>query len=334
VASDSDSQVPIFLERVRSLFRSSDRSEQRDGDRHQGTAIAVCVLLSLVLWLSLTLQEERTVSMSFPVEVVDIAEDRALTRRPPSSVTVQLAGNGMDLIRLVFNPPVVDVSASQGSIGVQEALRLPRANDAQVLSVRPSTISLDLEPRLERRLPVRPRVNLQLASTFELIDAPLLEPDSVTVSGAESVVSSLSAWPTDSLTLENVRDTVRREVPLEDTLEGLVSRSADRVAMTVRTGKFAEETREVKVEVTGVPAGQELVTLQPSTIRIRYRVLFDQLFASRRSSEFFATVSYSQIRSDTTGSVEPRIHVPSDLVIRDPEPIPPRVQYYTFLSEQ
>ncbi|MFB6247089.1 MAG: CdaR family protein [Salinibacter sp.] len=272
--------------------------------------------------------------MSFPVEVMGVAEDQALTQRPPSSVTVQLTGSGMDLIRLAFNPPVIEVSAAQGTIDVQKALRLPRASDAQVLSVQPSTVNLELEPRMKKRLPVRSHVDVRLASTYELIDEPTLRPDSVTVSGAQSVVSSLTGWPTDSLVLKNVQDTVRREVALKDTLSGLVTRSTDQVTMTIRTGRFAEETREVKVEVTGVPAGQDLVALQPSTIRIRYRVLFDQLFASRRSSEFFATVSYSQIRSDTTGSVRPRIHVPSDLVIRDPEPIPPRVKYYTFLSEQ
>lgn len=334
MASDSDSQVPIFLERVRSLFRGSGDSAQRDGDPHRGVAIAVCVLLSLVLWLSLTLQEERTVSMSFPVTVVDVGDDQALTERPPSSVRVQLAGSGMDLLRLVFNPPSIQVSADEAAISVREALVLPRANDAQVLGVNPGTINLRLEPRMQRRLPVRPRLNIRPASTYELIEPPSLRPDSITVSGATSVLGPLEAWPTDSLDLENVRDTLRREVPLQDTLTGLVRRSTDRVLVTVRSGKFAEETREVKVEVTGVPAGQDLVALQPSTIQIRYRVLFDQLFASRRSSEFFATVSYSQIRSDTTGYVEPQIHVPSDLVIRDPEPIPPRVQYYTFLSAQ
>jgi hypothetical protein len=134
--------------------------------------------------------------------------------------------------------------------------------------------------------------------------------------------------------MRNVRDTVRAQVALRDSLAQLVERSADQVTVTARAGKFAEETREVTVEVTGVPTGQDLVTLQPATIRIRYRVLFQQLFASRRSSEFFATVSYSQIRSDTTGYVRPNIHVPSDLVIRDPEPIPPRLQYYTFLSDE
>jgi YbbR domain-containing protein len=333
VASNSESQVPIFLERVRSLFQSDEEPHQREENPRQGGAIAACVLLSLVLWLSLTLQEERTVSLDFPVVIEAIDDDQALAERPPSSVTVQLSGSGMDLLRIAFTPPSIQVRAGEGSVPVQEALNLPSASDAQVLSVNPSTIDLQLEPRVDQRLPVQPRFEIQAASSYELIAPPTLQPDSVTVSGAESVVSPLSAWPTDSLRLLNVQDTVRRTVPLRDTLSGLVRRTPDEVAVTIRTGRFAEETREVKVEVTGVPVGQDLVALEPSTIQIRYRVLFDQLFESRRSSEFFATVSYSQIRMDTTGTVEPNIHVPSDLVIRDPEPIPPRVQYYTFLSE-
>lgn len=332
--ADSDSQVPIFLDRIRNLFRPSTEGERPDEESSPGTALAVCVLLSLVLWLSLTLQEQRTMSVDFPVEVGGLPEGRALVERPPSSVTVQLRGTGLDLIGLVFNPPSIVVEAEQEQIDVTQALELSRASDAQVESVTPSMIEVKTEPRVERRLPIHPRLNIQTASAHELIDEPRITPDSVTVIGAESIVTPLTAWPTDSLTLKDVRDTVRTPVPLKDSLTGLVERSETRVTVVARASKFAEETREVTVQVTGVPSGQDLVTLQPSTIRIRYRVLFDQLFASRRSSEFFATVSYSQIRSDTTGYVEPRIHVPSDLLIRDPEPIPPRLRYYTFLSRE
>jgi hypothetical protein len=332
VAADSDSQVPIFLDRLRTLFRSSTDEARPEEDPNWGAAVAVCILLSFVLWLSLTLQEQRTVTVEFPVEVASLPDSQALVELPPSSVSVQLRGTGLDLLGLVFSPSPIQVPADEGQVTVQEAVQLPRATDAQVESVSPQEIGLKLESRVERRVPVQPRLNIVPASTYELIDTPTISPGSVRVSGAQSVVGGLEAWPTDSLTLKQVEDTVRTRLALKDSLSGLVTRSADAVTVEVRAGKFAVETREVKVQVTGVPAGQDLVALQPSTIRIRYRVLFSQLFASRRSSEFFATVSYSQIRTDTTGYVEPRVHVPTDLVIRDPEPIPPRLRYYTFLS--
>lgn len=330
--ADSDSQVPIFLERLRGLFLPSEEEGRREEGASPGVAFTVCVLLSFVLWLSLSLQEQRTVTVDFPVVVGGLPDGQALVERPPSAVSVKLQGTGLDLLALMFDPPSVQAEANQGRVDVREALSLPQANDAQVDGVTPGVIEITTDDRIERRLPVQVRLDIQTASSHELVDDPVVSPDSVTVFGARSIVESLANWPTDSLVLEGVRDTVRTQVALKDTLVGLVDRTTDRIDVVVRAGKFAVETRKVTVDVTGVPAGQDLVALQPSSIRIRYRVLFDQLFKSRRSSEFFATVSYNQIRSDTTGYVEPRIHVPSDLVIRDPEPIPPRLRYYTFLS--
>ncbi len=328
--ADADSQVPIFLERIRGLFRSSD--DERRGDSHSGLAITVCVLLSVVLWLSLTLQERRTVSLNFPVEEPTLSDDRAFVERPPTTVTARVQGSGMELLRLLFNPPNVQIEADDAPVNVEEAIQLSQGSDMQIESVAPRTIRVATEPRIERRVPVASRVSIQPASAYELIDEPTLRPDSVTVTGAESVVGQLRAWPTQAREITELRDTVQTTVPLADTLQRLVSRVEDRVTLIARAGRFAEGTREVQVEVTGIPSSQEVVALQPSTVRIRYRVLFEQLFQSQRASGFFATVSYSQIRSDTTGYVEPRIQVPSGLEIRDPEPVPPRLRYYTSLS--
>lgn len=333
MATDADSQVPIFLERIRGLFRSSD-SDGRPNDSHHGFAITVCVLLSVVLWLSLTLQERRTVTLQLPVQAPPLSADQAYATLPPSTVTARVQGSGMELIRLLFNPPAVPIEASDGPVDVQEALQLSQGSNTSVESVTPRTITVVTEPRVEQRVPVDSRVTISPAPAHELLNEPTVRPDSVTVSGARSVLESLRGWPTRPQRITDLRDTVQTTVPLADTLQRLVTRSENEVTLIARAGKFAEDSREVRVEVTGIPSSQELVALQPSSIRIRYRVLFQQLFKAQRASGFFATVSYSQIRSDTTGYVEPRIQVPSGLEIRDPEPVPPRLRYYTSLSSE
>jgi hypothetical protein len=329
--ADADSQVPIFLERIRGLFRSSDDGRPSE-EAGNGAAITVCVLLSLVLWLSLTLQEQRTVSLELPVEEPTLPEGEAFAELPPTTVTARVQGSGMELLRLLFNPPTVPVDLENESVNVEEAFQLSQGADVRVESVTPRTFRVATEPRIERRVPVRSRVDIRPAPSYELIGAPALRPDSVAVTGAESVIQGLRGWPTRAQQITDLRDTVRTTIPLADTLQRLVSRTEDRVTLVARAGRFAEDSREVQVNVTGIPSSQELVALQPSTIRIRYRVLFEQLFRAQRSSGFFATVSYSQIRSDTTGYVEPQIQVPSGLEIRDPEAVPARLRYYTSLS--
>lgn len=331
--ADSDSQIPIFLERIQGLFQSSDEPE-RDERPRQGVAITVCVLLSFVLWLSLTLQEQRTVTLDLPIDVPAPPEGQAFVEVPPSMVRAQVQGSGLELLQLLFSPPPVPIRLEQSEVDVREALELPRGTDLRVETVSPRTFRVETEPRVERRVPVRSRVEVTPAAPYELIEAPTLRPDSVTVTGAESVVAQLQAWPTEARQVTNLKDTVETAVPLADTLRRLVDRSVDQVTVVARAGRFAEGSQRVTVEVTGIPSSQDVVDLQPSTIRIQYRVLFEQLFRAQRSSEFFATVSYGQIRSDTTGYVTPNITVPSDLLIRNPEPVPSRLRYYTTLSDE
>lgn len=330
--ASNDSQGAVFWDRFRSLFALGGDESRRDEDPNRGLAITVCVLLSSVLWLSLTLGEQRTQTLRLPVEIVETPEGEALAEVPPSHVRVELQGRGLDLMRILYSPPVVEVSATTGRVNVAEEITLPQGTSLQIESVTPTSFEMELEPLQTRQIPVQSRVKVNPEPAYELIDDLQFSPDSVQVRGAQSIVDGLDTWPTTVHTIKNLQDTVQVEVPLADTLSRLVEVTPTAVTLVARAGRFVEETREVEVEVTGVPSGQNLVSLEPAVIRIRYRVLFEDLFRARRSPEFFATVSYDQIRSDTTGYVTPRVHVPQDLLIRDPEPIPSRLRYYTFVS--
>lgn len=331
-SSDADSQSPIFWDRLRGLFTSNREDEPAQGDRPQrrGMAIAVCTAIATVLWLTFTLQEVKVVTLEFPTEVTNVPSDEALAALPPSAVNVQVEGEGVQLLWMYYNAPVVPIDASAQTVDLAEAISLP--DNVRLQSIAPRQIAVAKEPRVTRPVPIRSRVRVRTPPAFELIEPPRLRPDSVTVSGAQSVVEGIAQWPTDSMTIESVRDSMAARVLLADTLSQLVTHAPQYVSLIVRAGKFAEATREIEVEVTGVPSGQNVVTLEPATVRVRYRVLFDQLFASQRVPDFFATVSYDRIRQDTTGYVRPELHLPANLLIRDPELIPPRLQYYTFVA--
>lgn len=330
--NESDSQSPIFWERLRNLFTPREEETGRDGEapRRRGITITACVLISFTLWLTFTLQERKSVRLSLPTQVVNLSADQALEVRPPASVSVQAEGEGLQLLWLYYNPPAVPIDASGSAVRVQEAINLP--DNVRVVNVNPQQVEVAVGPRMTRQVPVRSRVVLEPGVAHELLGTPTISPDSIEVSGAQRIVESLRYWPTDSTTIENLTDTLTTRVPLADTLDGLVQRSRSFVSITAQAGEFAEDSRQIKVEVVGVPSDQNVVALEPSTIRVRYRVLFDQLFEAQRAPDFFATVSYDQIRRDTTGYVRPDVHPPDDLIIRDATPIPARLRYYTYVS--
>ena len=54
--------------------------------------------------------------------------------------------------------------------------------------------------------------------------------------------------------------------------------------------------------------------------------------ASAISDSFYATVPYPVIVADTTGRVEPSIHIPADMVVKDLVVETPHLQYYVILE--
>jgi hypothetical protein len=115
-------------------------------------------------------------------------------------------------------------------------------------------------------------------------------------------------------------------VALADTLQGLVRKSASTTRLRGLSDRFTEGMREIDVTVIGGPGGA--VTLDPPSIRVRYRVLFTQYQEALDAPDFFATVRFEDILADTTGRVRPELNLPDGIVLRDIERIPGVLRYF------
>lgn len=320
-------QGAAVWERLQSLLRDRQQREATDDRQRRGIAITIAILVSTLLWFTFSMRETYSALLLLPTEVVNVPEDEALRQLPPPTVRAQVEGLGLALIRLRLNPPVVPINAERGEVVLRDAVAEVLKN-VQLQSVSPSTFSLQKEPRLTRTVPIELRAEIETPATHDLIAPPHIAPDSVKISGAASIVSRIDAWPTRQVTVENLRDSLITRVMLSDTLSGLVDRNLEATTLTAIAQQFTEGSREIEVTVTGEPSSQRLVTLEPSTIRVKYRVLFSQYAEAQQAMDFFATVSFDEIRADTTGRVRPHIHLPNDIVLLDVELIPSTLRYY------
>ncbi len=309
-----------------SLTRPSDRNAET-GSQRRTVEIALAILLSTLLWFTFTMRETHTRTIELPVEVVNVPADQALSQYPPDMVNVQAAGEGWTLLRLGLRSPVVPIDASQSQVQVLDAVSefLP---EVQVQSVTPAVANLFKERRMVRVVPIQPNVTLETPATYDLLAPPEVFPDSVTVAGAVSVVSGLTEWPTVPQAFQAVRDTLEVRMALVDTLGGLVDRNVEDVLLRAISREFTEDTREIVVTVQGQPSTRQLVSLEPSAVVVRYRVMLSQYQDAQQAMDFFATVSWDDIRRDTTGYVEPHLEVPDGIELRDVEMIPQRLAYY------
>ena len=326
-ASQKETQNP-FVDRLYRLFAKREGlSRAPAGPTGKGKVVSMSILVSSLLWFTFTMRETHTKILEMPTEVVNVPPNQALSQLPPENVRVQVVGDGWSLLRLRLRPPTVAINAAQSEINIRDAIPdLPK--NVEVQSVSPANLSLWRERRITRRVPVNVRVEIATPPTHDLVDSLRVTPDSVDITGAASVISRITSWPTERQNFENIRDTLQVSIPLSDTLAGLVQKSVESVALQGISAQFTEGSREIDVSIQGQPSTQTLVSLNPSTIRVRYRVLFSQYQQAQEAMDFFATVSYDEIRQDTTGRVRPNLVLPENVVLRDVEMIPRTLGYY------
>lgn len=329
-----------ILDRLRGRTDSSkeDPAGADEHPRRQTLAIALSILISCMLWFTFTMQETYVRVVELPTEVRNLPPDVALTELPPQEVRVEVRGPGWQLLgsfgSFGSNLPVIPIDASQNTVNLEAAVQsLAMSNNVSIQGVSPTVISLQKEERVMVRVPVRLNATIEPPPTHDLVAPPVVVPDSVTISGARSVVGDVAYWPTEPYEVPDLRDSISVQLPLADTLSGLVTRSQDSVMLIARAKEFPQGSRELPVQVRGLPNFEELVRLEPPTIRVRYRVPIDEYEAVEKAPDFYAEVSYDEILNDTAGAITPRVNLPREYDVRDVEIFPPTVRAYQIIEQ-
>ncbi len=329
--SESGVITTWLLGRLRTVF---DRAQGRESGpeyrpRRKGLVITLCILASVLLWFTFAIRETYTRILEFPTEVRNLPADEALADLPPTRVRAQVEGEGLQLIRLYYDPPVIPIDAASETVDL--AVVAPDViKNVRLDAVMPRSVMVYRERRIQRHLPIRARVTVKTPDGHHLIGTLDLDPDSVWVSGAQSVVGGLRFWPTSNGTIESGKDTLRVVAPLSDSLAGLVMLSESTVSIRGQVREFTEGSRLVDVYVLDTPIGQR-VSLEPARVRITFQVPIGQ-YDRAMSSEMWATVPYDEIRMDSTGSVAPIPALPEGITFRQLRFEPPVLRYFDVLD--
>ena len=316
-----------YLSRLRSLLQLAGPSSADDDlQKHKGWVVTLCILASCVLWFAFSMQENYIQVLDFPTEVQNLPDDMALAATPPSVVRIQLEGEGIQILRLYYNPPAVPIDVASGEVDL--ALAAPEIiKSVSVQTVTPRTVSLAVEDRIERRVPIEPRINMEFAPGYRMIGRVRATPDSVTVSGARSIGSGITSWPTETRNLGEMRESLNATVALSDSLAPLLVLERADVQVTADIQAFTEARRTGEVRALGLPPGVR-VTFSPAVVDVIYQVPLSQYDEVLAAEEFYAFVPYLDILRDTQGLVFPMLHLPDGFDVRSPRFEPESLRYY------
>ena len=135
---------------------------------------------------------------------------------------------------------------------------LPAGIDVQA---QPSTLSLEWEPRREKRLPARVQLSGSPAPALELVGKPIVTPVQVMVKGPRSCVEALQELPTELISLgELSAGTHRLHVPFLSLPRqvSIVGASEATVELTLELRSEQRRLRRLTVAALGVSGAAQI----------------------------------------------------------------------------
>lgn len=323
-----------LAESWQNLLKKSDDDSMSGFGREKIAVFTISFILAFGLWLMVNLSRDFNLNINLPINVANVPPDQALREPLPETAIVGISGEGWKLLNIYNNPPSIDVNINDTEINLYDQVRqnMNALPDINVQKVQPLILSVNLEERVEKKVPVISNVELSFQDQFGLLDSTSFEPDSITVTGASSLVESISAWPTDSVMISDISEDIARNIPLQEP-EELISIDRSEVFFAAPVTQFTEGEVSVKINTQNLPVTSN-VSFSPSYITVRFDVPISNYADLGDTDIFEVYVPYEDLMEDSTGFVRPHIELKEevDYPIKIRSSQPSRVAYFMVLD--
>ncbi len=318
------------------LLPGSDGGENESGmsQAKKITVFTISFLIAVSMWMLINLGRDYSIDVQMPLDYGLFPDDLAPVEPLPDYALASIQGEGWKLINIFNNPPGITVNIEDETQNLFDSAQRSMAgfSDLNLTKVEPMVVNIRMEDRVDKKVPVMPRYDISFRRQFRAISGPDLSPDSVTITGARSLVEGISYWPTSDFEMENQAESFTVNIPLE-TPPSLVRVEPHVVSLSAEVTEFTEGQRRVPVELSGTAMRRE-ISLSPSFVNVRYDVPVNRYAESTEGTLFRVVVNYSDIEQDTTGYVVPKVEILKDGLNVSVRSIQPRrINYFRQIEQ-
>jgi YbbR domain-containing protein len=328
-----------IIKRIKSFLTpgtkpGAEETEARFIRRERVIVFIAAYIMAISLWFIVNLSGSFSININIPVEPGNVPDNMALTEELPEFVQVSISGDGWQLLNLYNDPPTVVINIEENEINLfdQVRQRLSYLQDIDIAKVQPLLLSVNMEPKVSKRVPVKINTDITFQNRFGLVGEPVFSPDSITITGAQSKISDINEWEVqDTLKLASVREDISVSLALEDS-EGVIELSETEIIYEANVSEFTEGETTVYIRTRDLPRGQN-VNYNPSSVTIKFDVPIEQFAEVEKVRPYEVYVPYSKILEDETGFVTPDVEQTAEqfeLRLRSFQP--KAVAYFTVLN--
>ena len=272
-------------------------------------AYLVCVIIATGFWFLNALSKTYTVDIVAPVHYVNFPNNKTLANNLPEQFDLTIEAHGFTILRhklsflvmpLEFN--VNDLTNNRMTESKKSNFAFPArqflselsyqlSNEVKILSMNPDTLFFKFSKMGQKRVKVKPVVQVKLKKQYQISGNIETIPDSVTVNGPQSALDTLHFAYTNVLRFNAVNQTIQSNAMVSPLKELFFEPHT--VKLDIPVEEYTEAEQSVPIVLINQPVNAN-VKLFPSKVKISFQVGLSR-FSEIHPEDFKLTVSYKDI---------------------------------------
>jgi len=275
------------------------------------------VSCGFIIWFGVVSKEDAKAEIELPTRVINLQDNMALVYPLLPTLSVQLEGKAISLIHLKLNRSArVDIDLKNMPLGYSkissERINFisPSIPNIKMQRVRQTnSLSVELDTRIEQKVPVQSRVRTHTAPGFTFLNVPEIVPDSVYISGARTTVAKIAYIPTEEISVTDLKWNNSLPVRLDlSALRSIVDITDTTVFLQVQIEPLDHKIfYDIPVRLIG-SFDREAYSLSPSKANVEISGGKD-LLSKIEAQDINLYIEFSRFSIENADELSPTVHI-------------------------
>lgn len=266
------------------------------------------LLLSVLFWFLTAMNKDYPTTISYPVRYIRFPEKKVLVNDIPDRLELEVYAGGYTLLSYKLQSRISPIIFDVESFSLNTVLGDPStlyiltnyAEDMiarqllpgiEITSINPDTLFFQFADKVNKKIPVKPDLDISFEKQYMQVGPYLVEPDSVTIAGPETIIDTIDMATTVPVNMSDINRSFDMELEIQPLHK--VEFDPSEVWIQVPVEKFTEASVEVQIEVINMPDSL-LLRAFPPTVTVSCQIGLSA-YETLNEHLFRAVIDYAEV---------------------------------------
>lgn len=274
---------------------------------------------SVLFWLLINLSKEYTTQITFDLVYTNLPLKKTIIDTPIKKIPLLVKGSGFNLISTSLSNNLIKLDLEKInkkkainyyflSNKLRPEIQKQLKSGIELTQVLKDTIPLKIGTLNSKKVPLKTDLSITFQLGHDLSKLITIKPDSVLISGEESLLKKISFLKLAKINLNNISESSKISIPILK--QNNIKTNITTAEINITVDKFTEGEIEIPVLVKNAPKG---LNIYPKKVKIIYKVGLKN-FNKINKNSFKIECDYNQEKNSEASYLIPKLKKSPDII--------------------